>query len=75
MNLNDLTIRHQLIIAWTAMGLSRKQISGLLKLHSTRVDSLFLEIKQRIGFCDIASLTHYALLAGLAELMEFGQSK
>lgn len=67
-NLTDLTIKQQLIVAWTAMGCTRKQIAGMLKLSLKTVEWYMTDINKVLGFSDPARLTHYALTAGLVEI-------
>lgn len=65
----------EIIISWTAMGMSRKEVAQSLK-RSPRTMEWHINnsnnpncIQKLLGFSDVARLTHYALLTGLAELM------
>lgn len=76
-NLSELSIRQQLIVGWVAMGLTVKQIAELLGIDHKTVSyyitgdkNIKLSIRTKLGFCDAARLTHYALLAGLCRIGE-----
>jgi DNA-binding NarL/FixJ family response regulator len=57
-----------LIIGMIGMGYTRKQIASLIKRSEKTIDHHALEIRNKLGYCDAARLTHYALSRNLIRL-------
>ena len=74
LNLSDLKIMPKLIVAFLAMGMTRKECAATLKLSVKTVDFYINNpdnpnsVQRVLGYYDPARLTHYALLTGLVEL-------
>lgn len=60
--------RQELIAAWTAMGLTCKQMAHLLHCSDKTISYHLTKIHQRLGFHDSARLTHWALAHNLVQL-------
>lgn len=57
-----------IIIAWVAMGMSRKEIAHALHLALPSIEWHLAIIKRKLGFNDPARLTHYAISTKLINL-------
>jgi DNA-binding NarL/FixJ family response regulator len=67
---DELTVQEDLIVAWRAMGLCHKQIAALLH-RSEKVVSWHLgNVKRKLGYNDVARLTHWAISRKLVKLNE-----
>jgi DNA-binding NarL/FixJ family response regulator len=67
---DELTVQEDLIVAWRAMGLCHKQIAALLH-RSEKVVSWHLgNVKRKLGYNDVARLTHLAISRKLVKLNE-----
>ena len=64
---NDLTARQREILQRVARGRSTKEIAVELGLSAKTVSNHRLQIRQRLGLHDVASLTRYAVEQGLVE--------
>lgn len=60
--------RQELIIAFIAMGMGRKECAAAIKLSRKCVEWHLDKIKRALGFNDPARLTHYALSRKLVRL-------
>jgi len=63
-----MTVTEDLIVAWTAMGCTRKQIAELFHRAPKTIAWHCMSINRKLGFIDPVRLTHYALSHKLLEL-------
>ena len=66
----ELNVCEELIVAWIAMGCSRKRIADNLHRSLKSVEWHMTNIKGKLGFNDPARLTHFALSNNLVQLNE-----
>ena len=65
---NSMTALQDIIIAWIAMGLNRKAIADRLHRSIKTVDWHLDVIDGKLGFHDMARLTHWAITHKLVKL-------
>lgn len=64
----ELTVAEELVVAWIAMGCTRKRIADALHRSIKSVDWHMTNIKLKLGFNDPSRLTHWAISTKLIEL-------
>ena len=65
-----MTAYEDVLIAWVAMGMTRKEMAGTLHRSPKTVEGKLAKVKLKLGFNDPARLTHFALSHKLLKLNE-----
>jgi DNA-binding NarL/FixJ family response regulator len=69
-HLRELTAREDILVAWVAMGMCRKQMSGTMHRSPKTIEYQLANVKRKLGFNDPARLTHWAISRKLVKLNE-----
>ena len=67
-HLRELTAREDILVAWVAMGMCRKQMASTMHRSPKTIEYQLTNVKRKLGFNDPARLTHWALSRKLVEL-------
>jgi DNA-binding NarL/FixJ family response regulator len=64
----QLTAREDILVAWVAMGMCRKQMASTMHRSPKTIEYQLDNVKRKLGFNDPARLTHWAISSKLVEL-------